>query len=97
MQSLYENLCCGTCLYYIAIFLSLDNNPHWRVQVILIDVLRRAGADVTVASVEDSLQVPSMVSAWLLQCQTQGPCAARPRLLVCRSTCREELNLLRTR
>ena len=31
-------------------------------QVILIDVLRRAGAEVTVASVEDSLQVLSLLS-----------------------------------
>lgn len=31
------------------------------VKVIIIDVLRRAGADVTVASVEDSLQVTSIL------------------------------------
>ena len=75
LNAIYCNLACTSCLL-LCNSVSLSKG-FGQLQVILIDVLRRSGAEVTVASVEDSLQVPSVISpADALSC-TASACPAR--------------------
>ena len=77
-----------------------DNSCYislFETQVVIIDVLRRAGAEVTVASVEDTLQVRSILPsrATLQASCPPSPQEYPPRLcmlpefsgMACRSTC----------
>ena len=70
----------------------------WTVQVIIIDVLRRAGADVTVASVESTLQVLTSEGWPNLKQQCKSPRATHtePCNPLCRWTCPGRSSLSQT-